>query len=283
MLQGQCLCGAIRYRNGGAAKALTVCHCGMCRRWHGSLGAYVGGKPADYELEGTEHLRWYGSSADAERGFCAHCGSKLFWRSRDGAAMDVTAGSLDQPTGLATTAHIWVRDKGDYYDVPNDAPRFVESAGEAAQSGDPRPPAAQDLPEHAGSCLCGAITFRVQGKMRDVVWCHCGQCLHWHGHLGGYTASTWPSIDLTGREKLVWYESSQQARRGFCGDCGSSLFWEASGRGYGYVAISAGALDLPTGLVTARHVFVEDGGDYYRIGESVAQSPGTMAANPVTF
>ena len=53
MLQGQCLCGAIRYRYGGDHTALTVCHCGMCRRWHGSLGAYVGGKPADYRLEGA--------------------------------------------------------------------------------------------------------------------------------------------------------------------------------------------------------------------------------------
>ena len=44
MLQGRCLCGSIRYRHGGDHSALTVCHCGMCRRWHGSLGAYVGGK-----------------------------------------------------------------------------------------------------------------------------------------------------------------------------------------------------------------------------------------------
>ena len=50
-----------------------------------------------------------------------------------------------------------------------------------------------------------------------------------------------------------------------------------------YVSIAAGVLDLPTGLVTARHIFVETKGDYYRIDNGVAQSPGTMAANPVTF
>jgi len=281
MLQGRCLCGAIRYQYGGTAKALTVCHCGMCRRWHGSFGAYVGGKPGDYRLEGTEHLRWHRSSADAERGFCAHCGSKLFWRLTDGAAMDVAAGSVEQPTGLATTAHIWVRDKGDYYDTPDDAPRFVESSAGAPQSGDPRPPAAREIIEHTGSCLCGGVTFRVQGKMRDVVWCHCGQCLRWHGHWGGYTAGTWPNMELKGRDKLAWYESSEQARRGFCGTCGSSLFWEPSHRRH--VSICAGALDLPTGLVTATHIFVEHKGDYYQIADGTAQSPGTMAANPVTF
>ena len=45
----------------------------------------------------------------------------------------------------------------------------------------------------------------------------------------------------------------------------------------------AGVLDLPTGLVTARHIFVESKGDYYEVGDGVARSSGTMAANPVTF
>jgi hypothetical protein len=281
MLHGQCLCGAIRYRHGGDHGTLTVCHCGMCRRWHGSLGAYVGGKPTDYQLKGAEHLRWYSSSQDAERGFCGICGSKLFWRSIDGRGMDVAAGTLQQPTGLATTAHIWVRDKGDYYGLPGDAPLFVQSAGEVRQEDDPSPPKAKEYAERSGSCLCGGIAFLVRGKMRDVVWCHCGQCLHWHGHFGGYTASTWADINLRGKDEISWHQSSDRARRGFCRDCGSNLFWEPAHRNH--VSIAAGALDLPTGLVTARHIFVEDKGDYYRIEDGVTQSPGTMAANPVTF
>jgi hypothetical protein len=281
MLQGQCLCGAIRYRYAGDHQALTVCHCGMCRRWHGSLGAYVGGKPGDYQLEGEEHLRWHSSSPEAERGFCRLCGSKLFWRSKDGGAMDVVAGTLDQPTGLITTAHIWIRDKGDYYGLPGDAPCFVQSAGEASQNVDPHPPSAMEIAEHHGRCLCGAVEFDIIGRMRDVVWCHCSQCRRWHGHFGGYTASTWQDIALRGEDKLVWYKSSDQARRGSCRHCGSSLFWEGVGRDY--VSIAAGALDLPTGLATARHIFVASKGDYYRVGDGIAQSSGSMAANPETF
>jgi hypothetical protein len=86
----------------------------MCRRWHGSLGAYVDGKPADYRLEGEQHLRWYASSADAKRGFCGQCGSKLFWRADDGSAMDISAGlggPADRPQDHR--AHLG-RDKGDY-------------------------------------------------------------------------------------------------------------------------------------------------------------------------
>jgi hypothetical protein len=281
MLQGRCLCGSIRYQYSGDHSALTVCHCGMCRRWHGSLGAYVGGKPSDYRVEGGEHLRWHASSADAERGFCANCGSKLFWRSKDGTAMDAAAGTLDQPTGLSTTAHIWAAHKGDYYELPNDAPQFAESTSAAPQHGDARPPAASDMADHRGRCLCGGVSFHVQGRMRDVVWCHCGQCLRWHGHSGGYTASTWADIELKGGDKVAWYESSDTARRGFCGECGSSLFWEPSHRKH--ISICAGVLDLPTGLVSARHIFVGSKGDYYRITDRAPQSPGTMAANPVTF
>jgi hypothetical protein len=125
------------------------------------------------------------------------------------------------------------------------------------------------------------VTLTVRGRMRDVVWCHCGQCLRWHGHFAGYTASTWQNIALRGEDKISWYKSSDQARRGFCRDCGSSLFWEAFGRDY--VSIAAGVLDLPTGLVTARHIFVESKGDYYEVGKGIAQSSGSMAANPVTF
>ncbi|MEZ5831026.1 MAG: GFA family protein [Dongiaceae bacterium] len=281
MLQGQCLCGAIRARYEAVPRTLTVCHCGMCRRWHGSLGAYVGGKPADYRLEGGEHLRWYGSSPGAERGFCGICGSKMFWRSKDGKYMDIAVGVLDQPTGLATSAHIWVRDKGDYYGLPEDAPCFEESADGVPQAVDPCPPVARELSEREGHCLCGGVSFRVRGKMRDVVWCHCGQCLRWHGHYGGYTAGTRPNIELHGQDKITWYKSSEAARRGFCRDCGSNLFWEGVGRDY--VSIAAGALEMPTGLVTARHIFVESKGDYYRISDGVAQTPGTLAAHPVTF
>lgn len=281
MLQGRCLCGSVRYQYDATPTALTVCHCGMCRRWHGALGAYIGGKAGDYRLQGAEHLRWYGSSHDAERGFCAVCGSKLFWRLKDGTTMDAAAGSLEQPTGLVMTAHIWVAHKGDYYRIEDGAPQFEESAGGIAVQEDPRAPEAKGIAEHRGSCLCGGIVVRVRGKMRDVVWCHCGQCRHWHGHFAGYTASTWPNIELRGTDKLAWYDSSEIARRGFCRTCGSSLFWEPAHRRY--ISVCAGALDLPTGLITARHVFVEDKGDYYRIADGIAQTSGSMSANPVTF
>ena len=59
------------------------------------------------------------------------------------------------------------------------------------------------------------------------------------------------------------------ARRGFCGDCGSSLFWEPTPGDH--VSISAGTLDSPTVLDAAAHVFVGDSGDYYTVGDGLPQ------------
>jgi hypothetical protein len=58
-------------------------------------------------------------------------------------------------------------------------------------------------------------------------------------------------------------ESETHARRGFCSECGSSLFWEAPGRET--ISFAAGALDAPTGLRTVRDIYTEYAGDYYDI------------------
>ena len=58
-------------------------------------------------------------------------------------------------------------------------------------------------------------------------------------------------------------ESAAHARRGFCGECGSSLFWDAPDDDT--ISISAGTLDAPTGLRTVEQIYTEDAGDYYEI------------------
>jgi hypothetical protein len=75
-------------------------------------------------LTSADTLRWYRSSAAAERGFCAHCGGNLFWRALGGDTISVTAGTLDIPTGLTLGKHIYVEDKGDYYVINDSAAQF---------------------------------------------------------------------------------------------------------------------------------------------------------------
>lgn len=79
-------------------------------------------------IEGSEHLRWYQSSASARRGFCGRCGSKLFWQALDRRSIDIAAGSFDLPTGLTLARHIFVADKGDYYQIADGLPQFPGSS-----------------------------------------------------------------------------------------------------------------------------------------------------------
>ena len=85
--------------------------------------------------------------------------------------------------------------------------------------------------------------------------------------MAAYTSAARDDVVLREQSTLAWYASSEAARRGFCNACGASLFWEP--RGEGRVAIAAGCLDLPTGLKTSRHVFVQDASDYYEIADGL--------------
>lgn len=73
---------------------------------------------------------------------------------------------------------------------------------------------------------------------------------------------------------LKWYCSSKHARRGFCNECGASLFWEPLHKGY--ICIATGTLDTPTHLTTVRHVFVADAGDYYQLNDELEKFSGSM-------
>lgn len=68
---------------------------------------------------------------------------------------------------------------------------------------------------------------------------------------------------------LGWYASSAEARRGFCMQCGSTLFWQGARRDY--VSIAAGTLDDSSGLQVAAHIFTADKGSYYEIADSAPQ------------
>ncbi len=119
---------------------------------------------------------------------------------------------------------------------------------------------------HRGTCLCGAIRYEVTGPLRDSIACHCAQCRKTSGHYWSATQVPLAQFRLIHAEGLVWFQSSDSARRGFCKHCGASLFWEPTEGEV--ISIGSGTLDLPTGLTTSQHIFTEDKGDYYVIPES---------------
>ncbi|MGB8327415.1 MAG: GFA family protein [Steroidobacteraceae bacterium] len=116
---------------------------------------------------------------------------------------------------------------------------------------------------HRGSCLCGDTSYEVRGPLRNVVACHCTQCRKQTGHFMAATSVDLGSLRLVRADQLRWYRSSASAERGFCGRCGSILFWKTDGRDE--ISITAGSIDGPTGLVIEGHIFCADKGDYYAI------------------
>jgi hypothetical protein len=119
-----------------------------------------------------------------------------------------------------------------------------------------------------GQCLCGAVRYEVRAALRDVLICHCEECRRWHGHASASTAARKDDLVLLENRGLRWIQSPHsdaRARRGFCGECGSSLFWDAPARET--ISISAGTLDGATGLRVTGHCYISQAGDYYETPE----------------
>ena len=134
--------------------------------------------------------------------------------------------------------------------------------------------------EKTGGCLCGSVRFRIAGALRDVVFCHCGQCRRQTGHFYAATNVDDRAIRVSGEEHVTWYAASEDAKRGFCSHCGSALFWKH--RADSHVSVLAGAFDQPSGLKPGYHIFVADKGDHYEIGDGLPQhakgAPGLLVA-----
>ncbi|WP_390911414.1 GFA family protein [Pseudosulfitobacter sp. SM2401] len=120
MLKGSCNCKGVTFTVTQPETA-TACHCGQCRKQSGHHWASGHMPETDFEITGE--VRWYESSDIAKRGFCPTCGSFLFWKRKDEDSMSFSLGLIDSPTNLTLNRHIFTADKGDYYEIADDAPQ----------------------------------------------------------------------------------------------------------------------------------------------------------------
>ncbi len=123
---------------------------------------------------------------------------------------------------------------------------------------------------HKGSCLCHAVTFDVEGDLGQPDACHCQQCRKQSGHFFASVDVPRAALTLHGEDKLSWFQSSEKVRRGFCSQCGSTLFWDPVQRDH--IAIAMGAFDTPTATTLRMHIFVAEKGDYYEIADGLQQN-----------
>jgi hypothetical protein len=123
MHKGSCLCGAVRFDVEGELAPPDACHCTICRKVSGHYFASTDVPRSAVTIHGADNVTWYRSSEKVRRGFCKTCGAQLFfdpiYRDWTGVAM----GAFEKPTGTRLAIHIFVADKGDYYDIADGLPQ----------------------------------------------------------------------------------------------------------------------------------------------------------------
>lgn len=138
-------------------------------------------------------------------------------------------------------------------------------------------PAVSPAGKATGRCLCGGVRYQVTGPLRDILYCHCENCRRTHGNFSAYSSARRGDLEITERRTLRWYHTDKDVTpdvwRGFCAECGASLFWDPAG--YEYVYISAGTLDQPTGLKGAGHIWLSEAADYNEITDDLPRAEGS--------
>ena len=126
---GGCSCGVVRYRATADPIRVVSCHCGMCRRASGAAFLTHVHFPVEaFTWTQGEPTRWR-SSVDAERGFCARCGSTLtMHESVLDDRVQVSLGSLDRPGDVRPDDHVWTESQLAWLKIDDDLPRFPRSS-----------------------------------------------------------------------------------------------------------------------------------------------------------
>ncbi len=115
---GSCLCGKVQITAATCHQHVHACHCSMCRKWGGgpALSVDCG---TDVAFQGEEHIRVFSSSVWAERGFCTHCGSHLFYRLKETQQYIMPVGLFDDGSTFTLDQQIFIDEKPEWYTFAN--------------------------------------------------------------------------------------------------------------------------------------------------------------------
>jgi hypothetical protein len=105
-----------------------------------------------------------------------------------------------------------------------------------------------------GRCLCGAVTFTIEHAELEHHTCHCGMCRRWCGG-SGFFGTTCTGVHFAGSDKLGRFASSDWAERGFCTQCGTTLFYFL--KPTQTYTMSVGSFDDQTPFRLAREIFID--------------------------
>jgi hypothetical protein len=114
-----------------------------------------------------------------------------------------------------------------------------------------------------GSCFCGSVRFSIPASSVGVIACHCHDCQKMHGNYNVMLGSPRGDLVFEADSTLIWFDSSEKAKRGFCRTCGSRLFKDNLGAPL--MMVSAGAINEPTGKSIIKNLWEASKGDWYAL------------------
>lgn len=126
---GGCLCGRLRYEIDRRHLNAMHCHCGMCRKAHGTaFSTHVLVRPDQFQWRRRDtELRPYESSPDAYREFCPRCGTHLLVHGQSGDdTLAIPAGTLDGNPDVTILGHMYTRERVSWCTLEDDLPRHEE-------------------------------------------------------------------------------------------------------------------------------------------------------------
>ncbi|MEE9332447.1 MAG: GFA family protein [Methylophilaceae bacterium] len=116
---GKCLCGAVEVTAKTMDPEVGACHCSMCRKWAGGVFLVVDCKK-EVEFSGEENISVFNSSEWGERGFCAKCGTNLFYRLKENNQYFMSSELFDAEVKFHFGHQVFIEEKPEYYAFAND-------------------------------------------------------------------------------------------------------------------------------------------------------------------
>jgi hypothetical protein len=272
MIQGSCLCGDVAYEIEGPFFEAHHCHCGFCRKEHGTPYATYGVAQASGMkwLRGREKIALYESSPGFHRAFCPRCGSIVPGSEAQGLAF-IPLGNLDGDPGVRPEMHIFTDSKASWWEIRDGLPQHATFPpgfdAPVHPTKLPRDPAGRPR----GSCLCGRVAYVVEGDPQLAWNCYCGRCRKARaaGHASNVLVATDGLRFTRGEDELASYEvpDARFFTHVFCRTCGSSMPRKDAERGI--VVIPMGSLDDDVGMRPRGHIFVADKAPWIEIHDDL--------------
>ena len=274
MMEGSCLCSDLAYQIEGSFIEAHHCHCGFCRKEHGTPYATYGMVPASALkwVRGTEKIARYESSPDFYRAFCPRCGSIVPGTEAAGLAF-VPLGNLDGDPEIRPQMHIFAECKASWWEIRDGLPQhaYFPPGIDAPVHPTKR---SQDAAGHPrGSCLCGTVGFVMEGEPIRSYLCYCRRCRK--ARAAGHASNLFLLIDdlrfTRGEDQLVTYRvpDARYFTQVFCRACGSTMPRKDSERGI--TTVPMGSLDDDPGIRPLGHIYVADKAPWIDIYDDLPQ------------